>query len=219
VDRPATTARPLTTTDLVPPRAAAALLGVAGVLFGAYPALRPYTDETSADGAVAFTSPAWVLSHLAAVGFFVLLPLGLLGLRSVAGRGTAAVLTAWFGVGAVLPYYGGETFGLQAVGAEALRTGDTAVLAAADVVRFGTAPIVLFAAGVLLLAACGVLVVLAVRRSASGPGWTGLPLGAGLVLFLPQFFAGPPLRIAHGLLMAVGCLLLARWTARGASSA
>lgn len=213
------TRHPPATTDLVPPRTAALLLAVAGVLFGVYPALRPYTDETSPAGAAAFTSAAWAVSHLAAVGFFVLLPLGLLGMRAVAGRGTAAVLTAWFGVGAVLPYYGGEVFGLAAVGAEALRTGDPAVLAGADVVRFGAAPVALFAAGVLLLAACGVLVVLAVRRSATAPGWAGLPLGAALVLFLPQFFASPPLRIAHGLLMAAGCLLLARWIAQRASTA
>jgi hypothetical protein len=29
------------------------------------------------------------------------------------------------------------------------------------------------------------------------------------VLFLPQFFATPELRIAHGVLLAVGCLMLA----------
>jgi hypothetical protein len=30
-----------------------------------------------------------------------------------------------------------------------------------------------------------------------------------MVLFLPQFFAGAELRIAHGVLLGVGCVLLA----------
>jgi hypothetical protein len=34
-------------------------------------------------------------------------------------------------------------------------------------------------------------------------------LAAGLALYLPQFWAGQPLRIAHGLIVAAGCLLLA----------
>jgi hypothetical protein len=31
----------------------------------------------------------------------------------------------------------------------------------------------------------------------------------GLVLYLPQFFLPPPVRVAHGLLLAAGCLWLA----------
>lgn len=30
-----------------------------------------------------------------------------------------------------------------------------------------------------------------------------------MVLFLPQFFLSPALRIAHGVLLGVGCVLLA----------
>jgi hypothetical protein len=37
-----------------------------------------------------------------------------------------------------------------------------------------------------------------------------------VVLYIPQFFAGQPVRIAHGALLAAGCLCLAAglWRAR-----
>jgi hypothetical protein len=38
-----------------------------------------------------------------------------------------------------------------------------------------------------------------------------------MVLFLPQFFAGPELRIAHGVLLGAGCVLLAVDAARARS--
>ena len=38
---------------------------------------------------------------------------------------------------------------------------------------------------------------------------SGLAFAAGFVLFLPQFYATPTLRIAHGVLVAVGCVVLA----------
>jgi hypothetical protein len=37
----------------------------------------------------------------------------------------------------------------------------------------------------------------------------GVVFAAGAVLYLPQFFADPALRIAHGVLLAIGCLVLA----------
>ena len=39
--------------------------------------------------------------------------------------------------------------------------------------------------------------------------WGGILAGIGLILYLPQFFWPPPVRIAHGLLLAAGCLWLA----------
>jgi hypothetical protein len=32
---------------------------------------------------------------------------------------------------------------------------------------------------------------------------------AAMVLYLPQFFADPAVRIAHGVLLAIGCVMLA----------
>ena len=62
-----------------------------------------------------------------------------------------------------------------------------------------------FVAGLVALAVAGVL--LAVRE-----GVVALPFALGMVAFLPQFFAGPEVRIAHGVLLGVGLLHLA-WRA------
>ncbi|MCA4131762.1 hypothetical protein [Arthrobacter sp. M4] len=40
------------------------------------------------------------------------------------------------------------------------------------------------------------------------PGWTLPPLTTAVALYIPQFAASQPLRVAHGLLMAAGCILL-----------
>ena len=99
-------------------RAGAIALAAAGLLFLAYPALRPWHDEGTVAGATAsMSSTAWVTAHFFAMLGFILVPLGLLALRSAlaATRAeplalTAAVL-AWIGSGLVLPYYGAEDFG------------------------------------------------------------------------------------------------------------
>jgi Cyclin, N-terminal domain len=36
-----------------------------------------------------------------------------------------------------------------------------------------------------------------------------LLFAVGAVLYLPRFFADPAVRIAHGVLLAIGCLILA----------
>jgi len=131
-------------------------LAVAGVLFLLYPAVRPWHDESTVDGAVAsMGSGAWVAAHAFAMVGFVLVPLGLLALRDLA-------------------------------------------------------------AGRLVLALGGVLAALAVRRSGTLPRHSGLLLGLGLLLFLPQFFMPAPVRVAHGALLAAGCAWLAStlWRAR-----
>jgi len=87
-------------------RAGAVALAAAGLLFLAYPVLRPWHDEATVAGATAsMSSPAWVAAHFFAMLGFILLPLGLLALRSAlaATRAeplalTAAVL-AWVGSG------------------------------------------------------------------------------------------------------------------------
>ena len=54
-------------------------LVVAGVLFVAYPALRPFSSETGLEGAQAFASTNWIIAHSLAMAGFILLGLGLLG--------------------------------------------------------------------------------------------------------------------------------------------
>ena len=113
-------------------RLGALALAGAGVLFVFYPAIRPYSDETSLEGAAAFASNAWIVAHVLAMLAFVLVALGLLALyrtlQDTPAEGLAflTLITTWIGVGLTLPYYGAEAFGLHAVGqavADHLRLG------------------------------------------------------------------------------------------------
>jgi hypothetical protein len=169
---------------------------LAGVFFLLYPVLRPWEDETTVDGArEAMGSTAWVLSHFLAILGFVLVPLGLLGLRHVIGRTPVAVM--WAGAGLTLPYYGAEDFGLHAAA-----TKGTNLLDVADAVRYNPFAITIFGVGLVTLAVGAVLVWRAAGNRAA-------LFAAGFVLFLPQFFAPAPVRIAHGVLMLVGLVWFA----------
>ena len=195
-------------------RLGALALAVAGVCFAIYPALRPYSDEVTLAGARAFASNAWFASHLLAMIGFILTALGLLALRDALRPTRAepaafwALVTFWVGAGLVLPYYGAEDFALRAVGAEALRQRNAALLALANATRYGPG-VYLFVTGLLLLAVGAILAAVAVWRSGVLARWMGLPLALGFALFLPQFFGSPAMRVAHGALLLVGCLLLA----------
>jgi hypothetical protein len=195
-------------------RLGAVSLAVAGILFVLYPLLRPFSDESSLQGAQAFASTAWIVAHLLAVAGFILLALGLLGLHlalqhsAVERLAFLALVLSWIGVGLTLPYYGAEVFGLHALGQEAVRQHSSALLALADAVRFGPGFIVIIV-GLLLLAVGTILVAIAVWQSGTLSRWSGLPLALGFVLYLPQFLGTQPIRVAHGLLVALGCLWIA----------
>jgi hypothetical protein len=190
-------------------------LATAGALLVLYPALRPWSDATAAGAPAAFTSPAWIPAHLAAVAAFVLVAFALFGLQGAlvhrGGGRPARLAAALWAVGAalVLPYYGAEAFALPAIGERIVRTGDTALLEVVEAFRMGLWPATTFAAGLLLLAAAGVLVAVAVARSGVLPRSAGLLFAIGFALYLPQFFAPPAVRIAHGVLVAAGCVALA----------
>lgn len=198
-----------------PRRLSALACAAAGVLFAAYPAIRPYADETTPAGAMAMASGSWVIAHVAAMLGFVLLAVAVVALArhlqgtpgarlaSRAGAATAA------GAALVLPYYGAETFALQAIGARAVQTADPGLLELADAVRFVPTQAVMFLAGLILLAVGAALVAVAVARSGMLSRWSGVPLAVAFALFLPQFYGPPSVRIAHGLLVAAACLLLA----------
>ena len=203
-------------------RAGAAALAAAGVLFLAYPALRPWHDEGTVAGATAsMSSTAWVTAHFFAMLAFILMPLGLLALRAAlaATRAeplalTAAVL-AWIGAGLVLPYYGAEDFGLHAIAGP---TGPRAsLLSLVHAVRFQPLAATIFATGLLLLAAAAILAAIAVWQSQVLPRASALLFATGMVLFLPQFFSPAAVRIAHGILLAVGSIILAAalWASAG----
>jgi hypothetical protein len=195
-------------------RLGAVSLAVSGILFVLYPALRPFSDEASLQGAQAFASTAWILAHMLAVVGFILLALGLLSLH-IALQHTAAqrlvflaLVLSWIGVGLTLPYYGAEMFGLHAIGQEAVRQHSSALLALANAVRFGPGFIVIIV-GLGLLAVGTILVALALWRSGTLSRWSGIPLALGFVLYLPQFLGTQPIRVAHGLLVALGCIWIA----------
>lgn len=188
----------------------AAALGVAGVAFAAFPVLRPYVD-----GPQVWAHPLWVPAHLlGALGFTLLVP-GLAAvwarLRGTPGEGPAwaALLLAGAGAALVLPYFGAESYGLAALSGP----GSEAV---AEAIRMGPYAISTFGLGLLAVAAAGVAVLVAARRGGGVPVAGAAVVAAGLVLYLPQFFGTPPLRIAHGVLLAVGCLLLAAGLRRSA---
>jgi hypothetical protein len=71
------------------------------------------------------------------------------------------------------------------------------------------APLTTFGLGLLLLTAGEVLAAVAVRRSAGLPRRAGLPSPSASRSTCRSPPPHPELRIAHGVLVAVGCLLLA----------
>ena len=138
-------------------RLGAISLVIAGIFFVLYPALRPFSDEVSLQGATAFASPYWLAAHMLAMVAFTFLPLGLLALHNslqnteAENSGYWAVVLSIVGVGLTLPFYGGEANGLHAIGQEALRQQDAALLSLAGVIRSGPG-LIMFLVGT--LAAC-----------------------------------------------------------------
>jgi hypothetical protein len=195
-------------------RLSAVALAIAGILFVLYPAIRPFSDEASLEGAAAFASTEWLVAHTLAILAFTLLPLGLLGLHSslqgtiAEPLGYWALVLAMIGTGLTLPFYGGETYGLHAIGQEAVRQEAADLLSLASVVRSG-AGLATFALGLLLLGMAAIVVAFAVWTSGRYLRWSGIPFAVGIALYIPQFFGSQTLRVAHGFLVAVGCLWIA----------
>ncbi|RZT83809.1 hypothetical protein EV383_0627 [Pseudonocardia sediminis] len=185
----------------------AGALAVAGVALAVYPALRPYPDS-----AAGWASPAWTAAHLLAVAGFVLLVAGTgavwASVRDTRAErtGFAALVVTGGGVGLTLPYYGAEVFGLHVIGQWSLRRRDPGLLAMADDLHYALPAVLTFAAGLLGIGAGAVLTAVALARSGRFAFWAGVPLAVGLALYVPQFFGPPWLRIAHGLLVFLGCL-------------
>jgi hypothetical protein len=201
------------TTSLQIPFATIALI-VSGIFFVLYPVIRPFSDESSLEGAATFASYSWVLAHSLAMSAFILLSLGFLGLyirlkeTSVERHAMVALVLIWIGVGLTLPYYGAETFGLHAIGQEALRQNSPELLSLANSVRWQEG-IVFIGTGLLILATGTILFAVAIWKSGSFPKWSGIPLAIGFALYLPQFGTPQEIRVTHGLLIMIGCILIA----------
>ncbi|MFE5294606.1 hypothetical protein ACFQ8T_20700 [Isoptericola sp. NPDC056618] len=227
---PAATAGSAPTTRIAAWTAGGAV--AAAVLLLLFPVLRPWPDESVPSVALAesFASDRWVLAHLCGIAGLDLLAPTFLGLRALlrgsgalgavapgARAATAAVVTAWAGAALSSLYFGAEIFGIRTIAQAALRTQDPALLADVDVLREQPAAMTLFGLGLALIAAAGVLAAVALWRGALRPRWVGVPLAAGLLLSLPQFFGTPAVRVGHGVLVAAGLLLVA-WAVRRASA-
>lgn len=195
-------------------RISAMLLAIAGVTFAVYPALRPFSDEVSMQGAAAFASVEWLVAHLIAILAFILLTFGLYGvyvsLRKTSAERTAfyGLVLSWLGTGLTLPFYGAEVFGLHVIGQETVKQQKVELLELANQIRFGPGFIIIII-GLVLLAVGTVMVATAIWKSQVLPKWSGVPIAVGFLLYLPQFVGTQPLRVAHGLLITAGCLWIA----------
>ena len=195
-------------------RLGAGALAVAGILFVLYPAIRPYSDERSLQGAAAFGSTAWIVAHMSAMAGFTLLTVGLLGLNIALQDSRSerlsfrALLFGMLGVGMTLPFYGSEAFGNHAIGQEALRQHSAALMSLLAAIR-GEPQLIMFFAGLLLLGVSAIMVATAVWKSGTLAKWSGAPFALAFALYIPQFFGTPPMRVTHGLLVTAGCLWIA----------
>jgi hypothetical protein len=146
---------------------------------------------------------------------FILVSLGVLALRDALTGNRAypiagvAVVFTWLGAGLTLPYYGAEDFALHAIADRAAAGQPLDLLDLVEAVRYGAVAATTFGVGLLLLAVGGVLTAVAVARSGVLPRLSGVLYGLGLVLFLPQFYTPPAVRIAHGVLLGLGAVWLA----------
>lgn len=192
------------TTRIVP---FAMALTSGGILFALYQAIRPFHDtiETMA-------SPAWLVSHLLAIAGFVLIATGLLALpRTVHGRlshtwASRAVVVTWLGTGLTLAYYGTETFGLWLLARHDLAAETTTALTFAELFHSDPVATGVFAIGLALLGVGALVAALACYRSGHASPLSGTPFALGFLLLIPQFFTPQPVRIVHGVLVAVGCV-------------
>ena len=189
-------------------------LVLAGAGFAIYPALRPFTDETTLAGAAAYASTRWLVAHSTAMIAFLLLGLGLYGvatrLRDTAGGRLAqrGLLTSWIGIALTLPYYGAENFGLHSVGQQVLARHDAALLTTlTDGIRWHEGLWFILPGLLALAVGTGMLAVAAHRSGLLGRA--GILLAVGFALYIPQYATGQSIRVAHGLLLTAGCVWLA----------
>ena len=107
-----------------------------------------------------------------------------------------------------MPFYGGEAFGLHAIGQEALRQHSSSLVGLATSVRSGP-QLVMFLLGLLLVAVAAIMAAMAIWRSGVFRRWSGVPFAIAFALYIPQFFGTQPIRVAHGLLVTIGCCWIA----------
>jgi len=195
-------------------------LAISGVSFAAYPALRPYGPESGLAGAADFGATAWLVAHVLGMVGFVSLAFALRS-ASVAppwpwsGQPVRRAETRmWLAVALLLPYYGAEAYGLNALGRYATEHGDAGVIDVADAFRYAPFEMTTFALGLFLLVLVGGRLAHGLWRSGRLARTGGVLAGLGLATYLPQFFGTPEVRIAHGVVLGLGLVLTALATRR-----
>ncbi|MEP9392975.1 hypothetical protein ABLE94_12040 [Gordonia sp. VNK1] len=179
----------------------------AGVMFTLYPLIRGFGSEERRAGAEMFAALSWMAAHLCAMVGSVLIAVAL---RFLPSAGSALELTAWLAASFLLPYYGAEAYGLNALGHWARDNANYDALQIADGFRYAPVPMITFGIGWILLAAVGIALIVQAARDRGGPAMNRLGAaisGFGLTVFLPVFFVPGVLRIAHGIVLAVGLII------------
>jgi hypothetical protein len=196
-------------------RIEAVLLAISGLLFIAFPVIRPFGDGSGDSKVIAetFASSSWVIAHVAGLLAFILLALGQHGLTVFARNDQlayAGFLVAAVGAGLTVAFFGAEAFGLHSIGEQALREGRTDALELANELRFGPA-IFVMSAGLLAVVVGTSILAFAVSDSTL-PRWSivALPLGIFLwAVILGAAAQNQLIRIAESVLLAAGLWTLA----------
>ena len=118
------------------------------------------------------------------------------------------MVLSWIGIGLTLPYYGAEVFGLHAVGQAVVDRNNPDLMSIVNNIRWEVG-IFWILAGLAALGVGVVLFAIAIWRSGRLAKWSGIVLAIAFALYIPQFAAGQPLRVAHGVLILIGALILA----------
>jgi hypothetical protein len=198
------------------PGLGAAALAISGVLFAAFPLVRPFfrldvfapTLASVASGPLASTS--WIVAHLLLMLAFALLPLGLLALGTTVDgptgwhgrRGSALGVV---GVGLVMPAVGVETFAMPVIGGLYL-DGVTGVGPALASIYRGPMTLVMLV-GLAALALGAIELARGVWRGTELPRWGAIALAVGLASWLPLL--PRPIRVVDGLLIGLGGVSMA----------
>ncbi len=191
-------------------------LAVSGILFVAFPVIRPFTDSSPDPLVIAetFASTSWIFAHVLGMVAFTLVPVGLVGLSRCLEKSPGeqpafwGVVSCWIGVGLALPFFGIEAFSLGGMGARAVAQKAPDLVALAQSIRVGLG-VGFFLVELVLVAIVAILIAIALWRSSVLPRWSGVTLGIGLALYIPQFAFSHPIRVAHGVVLGVGSLWLA----------
>src|SRR6267143_6980701 len=91
------------------------------------------------------------------------------------------------------------------------QSNNAALVSLINQVRFGPG-IIFVLTGLVLVAAATILAAFAIWKSGIMPKWSGVPLAIAFAVYIPQLQGDPffqPIRVAIGLLIALGCTWMA----------